>query len=217
MPTATAMTIRRRKCAVRGGGAGGVAQPGRPPDQAGRRGIPGAYQPHQLRTLRSPGLREKLRCKEIWVEGADRYRNPDEDVPADFAQQREEYYTALNQPLDVEAFIARERQALSDALALLNAGMPRNPKVKIGERNGKGWIALSPLEPLPEPCQPGPLQCRGETALGLDQPAGHAERNRLRVHFTDLFQSATVHENLPRPVLQKRLLTACMLWGPTPA
>jgi hypothetical protein len=49
------------------------------------------------------GLREKLRCKEVWVEGADRYRNPDEDLPADFTQQREEYYTALNQPLDVEA------------------------------------------------------------------------------------------------------------------
>ena len=30
-------------------------------------------------------LREKLRCKEIWVVGADRYRNPDDDLPADFA------------------------------------------------------------------------------------------------------------------------------------
>jgi hypothetical protein len=29
-------------------------------------------------------LREQLRCKEIWVVGADRYRNPDEDLPADF-------------------------------------------------------------------------------------------------------------------------------------
>ena len=26
-------------------------------------------------------LRERLRCKEIWVVGADRYRNPDEDLP----------------------------------------------------------------------------------------------------------------------------------------
>ena len=26
-------------------------------------------------------LRERLRCKEIWVGGADRYRNPDEDLP----------------------------------------------------------------------------------------------------------------------------------------
>ncbi len=29
-------------------------------------------------------LRDQLRCKEIWVEGADKYRNPDEDSPADF-------------------------------------------------------------------------------------------------------------------------------------
>ncbi len=26
-------------------------------------------------------LRERVRCKEIWVEGADRWRNPDEDLP----------------------------------------------------------------------------------------------------------------------------------------
>lgn len=25
-------------------------------------------------------LRTRLRCKEIWIEGADRYRNPDEDL-----------------------------------------------------------------------------------------------------------------------------------------
>jgi len=40
-------------------------------------------------------LREQLRCKEIWVEGADRYRNPDEDLPADFETQRDEHYAAL--------------------------------------------------------------------------------------------------------------------------
>ena len=27
-------------------------------------------------------LRERLRCKEVWVVGADRFRNPDEDLPA---------------------------------------------------------------------------------------------------------------------------------------
>ena len=29
-------------------------------------------------------LRDRLRCKEVWVNGADRYRNPDEDLPTDF-------------------------------------------------------------------------------------------------------------------------------------
>jgi hypothetical protein len=30
-------------------------------------------------------LREKLRCKEIWLTVGNRFRNPDEDVPADFS------------------------------------------------------------------------------------------------------------------------------------
>jgi hypothetical protein len=29
-------------------------------------------------------LRERLRCKEIWVVGAGRWRDPDEDLPKDF-------------------------------------------------------------------------------------------------------------------------------------
>ena len=48
-------------------------------------------------------LRERLRCKEIWVVGANRYRNPDEDLPADFAEQRTTHYAALGLPLDADA------------------------------------------------------------------------------------------------------------------
>lgn len=35
-------------------------------------------------------LREKVRCKEVWVQGAHRFRNPDEDVPHDFDVRRDE-------------------------------------------------------------------------------------------------------------------------------
>src|SRR5258708_36182427 len=55
-------------------------------------------------------LRERLRCKEIWVVGASRYRNPDEDLPTDFEVQREQYYAALNLPLDVESFLGAVRR-----------------------------------------------------------------------------------------------------------
>ncbi len=43
-------------------------------------------------------LREQLRCKEVWVEGADRYRDPDQDLPADFDARRDEHYAALGLP-----------------------------------------------------------------------------------------------------------------------
>ena len=56
-------------------------------------------------------LREGLRCKAIWVEGADRFRNPDDDLPADFDTQRTTYYAALQQPENAEDFITGVRKA----------------------------------------------------------------------------------------------------------
>lgn len=79
-------------------------------------------------------LREKLQCKEIWVVGADRYRNPDEDLPTDFEEHREENYRALKQPLDAEEFINKIRQAMYDGLSRLDIGMPKNPKVRLTDR-----------------------------------------------------------------------------------
>ncbi|WP_457812177.1 DUF4158 domain-containing protein [Sinorhizobium meliloti] len=38
-------------------------------------------------------LRDRIRSKEIWVVGADRYRNPDDDLPRDFEIRRDAYYT----------------------------------------------------------------------------------------------------------------------------
>jgi hypothetical protein len=37
--------------------------------------------PHEAATSREPW--ERLRCKQIWIVGADRWRSPDEDLPAD--------------------------------------------------------------------------------------------------------------------------------------
>ncbi len=74
-------------------------------------------------------LRDGLRCKEIWVVGANRYRNPEEDLPTDFEQQREVYYQALQQPEDVEAFISNLQQQMTDGLAQLDRGIPKNKPV----------------------------------------------------------------------------------------
>ena len=49
-------------------------------------------------------LRERLRCKEIWVVGAREWCNPDEDLPADFEIHRVENYDKLHLPLDATPF-----------------------------------------------------------------------------------------------------------------
>ena len=79
-----------------------------------------AYEIGVLRTVR-----EKLRCKELWVTGAKRYRNPDEDLPQDFEERREAYYQDLQQPLEVESFIAQIQHDMAQALEQLNRGLPK--------------------------------------------------------------------------------------------
>lgn len=95
-------------------------------------------------------LRDKLRCKEIWVVGAYRYRNPDEDLPTDFEERRIENYKALNQPLDSEEFVSRTKQCMHQALLKLNDGLPKNQKVRMSDK-GNGWITVSPSDPQNEP------------------------------------------------------------------
>ncbi len=58
-------------------------------------------------------LREQLRCKEIWVVGAGKWRNPAEDLPADFGDRRAEHYHALRKPLDATAFVDELREQMS--------------------------------------------------------------------------------------------------------
>jgi hypothetical protein len=54
-------------------------------------------------------LRDRLRCKEIWVQGADRWRNPDDDLPKDFEASLAQHYQHLGQPLDPTEFVERLR------------------------------------------------------------------------------------------------------------
>lgn len=83
-------------------------------------------------------LRSKLRCKEIWVVGANRYRNPDEDLPADFEENCSAYYQALNLPVEADSFITELQTEMRQALTKLDVGLPKNPKVKLNKK--KWWL-----------------------------------------------------------------------------
>ncbi len=151
-------------------------------------------------------LREKLRCKEIYVKGAARYRNPDEDLPVDFNAKRTEYYADLHKPLSADEFIEVQKKEMQEALEMLDKGTPNNQKVKFIERNGRPWIKVSPLDPQPEPKNLTGLKIevgRRWNQLYLLDILKEAD---LRIDFTPLFKSPTPFEKLPRDILQKRLL-----------
>ena len=91
-------------------------------------------------------LRDRLRCKEIWVEGADRFRHPDEDLPSDFSARRSDYYAALRQPMDADQFIGDLQRAMEQALSQFDANLPGNPKVRL-RAYGKNRLVVTPYEP----------------------------------------------------------------------
>jgi hypothetical protein len=96
-------------------------------------------------------LRERLRSKEVWVAGADRYRNPDDDLPTDFTLRRAACYARLGLPLDAPTFIAQLQAEMSAALEQLDRRLPRNPGVRLDPRRQHNPIIVSPLEAQPEP------------------------------------------------------------------
>jgi hypothetical protein len=77
-------------------------------------------------------LREKLRWKEIWVQGADKWRNPDEDLPTDFEANRAENYRKVSKPLDPKKFVSELREEMDAELsALLIYGAGTNTGVRV--------------------------------------------------------------------------------------
>lgn len=96
-------------------------------------------------------LREQLRCKEIWVAGAARWRNPDEDLPQDFEAQRAGHYQALRKPLDPTVFIDELRDEMRASLTALNEQTPSLEWLTIAERGKRGAIHLTPPHSPPLP------------------------------------------------------------------
>ena len=106
--------------------------------------------PYELCALRA--LRDALRRREIYVCGAHRWRNPDEDLPADFDANRDVHYAAIRKPRDPQAFIADLQARLHAGLERLNQAVSTNTAggVRVTTRRGRPWIVVPALGRLPD-------------------------------------------------------------------
>ena len=151
-------------------------------------------------------LREQLRCKEIWVGGANRYRNPDEDLPIDFETERATYYAALNLPLEADHFIEGIKKEMRTELATLDAGLPRNGEIRLGQRGGRSWISVTPLDAQPDPDNLVRIKAELQSKWSMTSLLDMVKESDLRLGFTEAFKSPTLYEGLDRSVLRPRLL-----------
>uniref|UniRef100_UPI0028C3AE84 DUF4158 domain-containing protein n=1 Tax=Tahibacter sp. TaxID=2056211 RepID=UPI0028C3AE84 len=142
-------------------------------------------------------LRERLRCKEVWVVGANRYRDPDDDLPADFDENRESYYQALNLPLYADRFIADLQSAMREALSTFDAGLKKNPSVRLSSKGG-GWITLTPLDAQPDPPNLTALKAELNAIWPMTSLLDMVKETDLRLGFTDALKSPTSYETMDR-------------------
>ncbi|SFJ81416.1 Tn3 transposase DDE domain-containing protein [Thermoflavimicrobium dichotomicum] len=150
-------------------------------------------------------LRDKLRCKEIWVVGADRYRNPEHDLPSDFEARREEHYRALKQPLEANAFIDQLKQQMHTSLDKLEKGLRNNSSVRISPKRN-GWISVSPLQAQPEPRHLSLIKAEIMKRWPMTSLLDILKETDLRIAFTDHFKTLGNREILDRETIQKRLI-----------
>ena len=135
-------------------------------------------------------LREKVRCKEVWVRGAHRFRNPDEDLPQDFDVRRDEYYGVLQQPLKASVFVENLRRKMEVALTAFDANLPNHTKVKIvTTKKGKGRIRLTPLEEQPVPPNILALTAALVQRWPMTNLLDILKETELRVHFSEAFRT----------------------------
>lgn len=143
--------------------------------------------------------------KEIWIIGADRYRNPDDDLPKDFETRRDDYYTRLNLQQDAKAFVAGVKTELEQELRLLNDDIPKNDRVRL-RWTGDNRISITPFKPLPEPT--GPVAMKSE--IGKRWPMTGLldvlKESGLDTGYLKAIETSASRERLPRAVRDRRLL-----------
>ncbi len=150
-------------------------------------------------------LRDAVRSREIWVVGADQYRDPDQDLPQDFEEQKATYFSALGQPQEADTFVQGLELRLKDALVMLHDGLSKNPGVRVVARDG-GRFVVTPLTAQPEPPFYDTLKGEVGRQFWNTQLLDVLMEADQRAGITPHFGSFLTRENISREDLQQRLL-----------
>jgi TnpA family transposase len=157
-------------------------------------------------------LHNRLSCKLIWIKGAYRYRDPDEDLPKDFEERKEYYYGLLGLPLCPKEFTSGLQNRVSMHLIDLHNTISANTKVKILDTKG-GRIKITPSEPQEEPTNIKLLQQAINQRFSTINLIDILKEVDLMLNFTKKFQTAGFHSAMEQEKLRKRALLCIYALG----
>ena len=160
-------------------------------------------------------LREALRRREVYVQGAGRWKDPDEDLPVDFEDNRDVHYSELGKPLDAAEFTGGLRKRLDAGLTRLDKALARNTSggVRIITRQGSPWVSVPKLDKLPEPRNLAALKAEVQRRWGTIDLLDILKDTAFITDFNDCFASVATREVLDRATLNRRLLLVLFALG----
>ncbi|WP_030164024.1 Tn3 family transposase [Spirillospora albida] len=160
-------------------------------------------------------LKNALRRREIYVHGATRWRNPEEDLPADFEENRDVHYENLRQPLDPAEFIANLQAAMRASMeqAAAAIGRKRSGGTKVKTHRGEPRWHVSDLGKLATPDNLKALHAEVQARWGVIDLLDFLKESDFVTQFTDAFSTVATRENTPREVIRKRLLLVLYALG----
>lgn len=169
--------------------------------------------PYELCVLVS--LRDALRRREIWVPGAGRWQNPEDDLPPDFEDNRDVHYDAIRQPQDPGAFIGALKKRLRESSTRLDTALELGTTggVDIVKKHGEPWIKVSPLAKQAEPENLVALKAEIERRWGTIDLIDILKEAEFATGFTSEFASVATREAVPKAVLRRRLLLVLFALG----
>lgn len=160
-------------------------------------------------------LSKALRCKEVWVEGAFRFRNPIEDLPENWEEVREAHYEKRGLSTDARVFTTQLKEELGEQLKNFDSFLKTKSKKKttIRQKGSKTRFHIPRRQPEDErpilqTIKNGVLDRWGVKSL-LDILV-EADR---RIDFSQFFESTGQRQVLSRDQIQERLLLVLYSFG----
>ncbi|MBT5419507.1 MAG: Tn3 family transposase, partial [Candidatus Cloacimonetes bacterium] len=157
-------------------------------------------------------LRDKLRTKEVWIRNAFLYRNPEEDLPQDFEENRNHYYQALNKTQDEKTFVKELKSEMTKHLRMFNLSIKNNKQVQIlkkphGRIKIEKPVAQTPPEQLEKIKQEVLKRWPSTSLLDVLKEAD------MCIDFLSQFVASGPKEGLSKNEIRKRLLLAILGYG----
>ena len=157
-------------------------------------------------------LRERLRSREIWVAGAERYKNPDDDIPDDFEEEREAYYEELGLSENAQAFTSQIKSELEEHLIAFNDELSKNDKVHVAWTTKPKFI-ITPLTADKPPQTLEALKGTISETWPMTSLLDMVKETALDTGFLREFTTAGQYQKIDQSALNQRLLLCLYALG----